>query len=207
MPLPDHLVRDPRIKRTRQLLQDGLRRLLRRRPLDEILVQEITEESTVNRATFYDHYGDKFDLFNAMIAADFRKLLDQRNVHFDGTCSSGLAAIVYAVSDYLQQLHREQVQCTRPASTGPLVDAAVTLAVRDVLLEGLKNERSSPLLPCEVVASMVSGAIYWAVKEWMHRTNWQADEVAMQAVVQQSQQLIGRCTGLRQSGDSGPSSN
>jgi len=31
--------------------------------------------STVNRATFYDHYTDKFALFDAMVANDFRKML------------------------------------------------------------------------------------------------------------------------------------
>jgi hypothetical protein len=33
-------VRDPRIKRTRQLLQEALRKLLQTKPFDEILVQD-----------------------------------------------------------------------------------------------------------------------------------------------------------------------
>ena len=184
MPVPDHAVRDPRIKRTRHLLQDGLRKVLRQKPLEEILVQDITEAATVNRATFYDHYSDKFDLFNSLIAADFQKLLDERNVCFDQNCSSGLAAIVLAVGDYLEHLHQDQAACTRQASSGPLTDAAITLAIRRIVLDGLqKKARRSPM-PNEVLASLVSSAIYGAVKEWMARTKWQADEAALSSLVQ-----------------------
>jgi len=77
MPISDCDVRDPRIRRTRQLLQDALRKLLQIKRLDEILVQDITAAATLNRATFYDHYSDKFALFDAMIAGDFHKLLQE----------------------------------------------------------------------------------------------------------------------------------
>lgn len=183
MPLPDHSVRDPRMKRTRQLLQDGLRKLLREKSLDEILVQDITDAATVNRATFYDHYSDKFNLFDSMIAADFQKLLEQRNVCFDGSCSSGLAAIVLAVGDYLEQVHREQAPCTHPVSSGPLVDAAITLAIRGIVLEGLEKQARLSPFPRAVAASLASGAIYGAVKEWLSKTNWRVDEAALLSVV------------------------
>src|ERR1700730_812116 len=71
--------------------------LLQKKGLDEILLQDITEGATVNRATFYDHYTDKFGLFDAMIASDFHKLLEERNIRIDGSCSSGFAAIILAV--------------------------------------------------------------------------------------------------------------
>src|ERR1700736_6545592 len=70
MPISDCDVRDPRMSRARQLLQEGLRKLLQTKRLDEILVQDITDAATVNRATFYDHYSDKFAIFEAMIAGD-----------------------------------------------------------------------------------------------------------------------------------------
>jgi AcrR family transcriptional regulator len=75
MPISDCEVRDPRVRRTRQLLQDAFRNLLRSRGLDEISVQEITEAATVNRATFYDHYTDKFALLEEMVAGGFHAFL------------------------------------------------------------------------------------------------------------------------------------
>ena len=38
------------------------------KPFDEISVQDIAEAATVNRATFYDHYTDKYSLLEANIA-------------------------------------------------------------------------------------------------------------------------------------------
>ena len=54
---------DPRVKRTRKLLQDALLELLAEKSFDAITVQDIAERSTINRATFYAHFVDKYDLF------------------------------------------------------------------------------------------------------------------------------------------------
>ena len=50
---------DPRILRSRQMLMEALARLLDRKEFDGISVQEIADEATLNRATFYLHYADK----------------------------------------------------------------------------------------------------------------------------------------------------
>ena len=68
-PISDCEVRDPRIRRTRQLLQGALQSLLLTRSFEEISVQEIAEAATVNRATFYDHYTDKFALLDALVGS------------------------------------------------------------------------------------------------------------------------------------------
>jgi AcrR family transcriptional regulator len=171
------------MKRTRRLLQDSLRALLKVKTLDEILVNDITSAAGINRATFYDHYSDKFGLFNALISAEFSRLLTEQKVSMDESCSSGLAAIVMAVGRYLEQLHGDGVECTRQASTGPLIDAAVTLAVREVFLDGFKKNRGRFLVSREVLASAVSAAVYAAVKESMSKTSWHADERTLRALV------------------------
>src|SRR5882757_7069210 len=99
MAISDCDVRDPRIRRTRQLLQSALQTLMQTKSFDEISVQDITELATVNRATFYDHYTDKFALLDAMVAGGFHRLLHERNVTFDGTCSAALGALVLAACD------------------------------------------------------------------------------------------------------------
>src|ERR1700687_3588662 len=85
---------DPRIRRTRQLLQDALRRLLVEKEFDKISVQDITEAATLNRATFYAHYPDKFALLGELIRVNFLDLFAQRNVRFDGSWSSAFRGII-----------------------------------------------------------------------------------------------------------------
>src|ERR1700680_457243 len=95
---------DPRIRRTRQLLPSALRKLLEVKECDRISVQDVTEAATVNRATFYAHYEDKFALLGELIRVTFLDLLAQRNAKFDGGCSTGLPVIILAVWDYLREL-------------------------------------------------------------------------------------------------------
>lgn len=165
MPISDCEVRDPRIKRTRQLLQNAFRDLLQSRSLDEISVQEITDAATVNRATFYDHYTDKFALFEAMVAGGFHALLQERNVRFDGTCGSAVTAIVLAACDYLTQSHAGAEGCNKHSAFQPLMDAAITRSIRRTLMPGIRRDGAAAL-SAEVIANAASWAIYGAVKEW-----------------------------------------
>jgi len=164
MPTSDCEVRDPRIRRTRQLLQSALRNLLQTTAFDDISVLDIAEAATVNRATFYDHYTDKFALFEAMVAGDFHSLLEERNVRFDGTCSSAIRAIVLAVCDYLSERYSGAFQ--------PLMDAAITAAIRRILVEGMRTRHpEATALPPDLIANAASWAIYGAVRQWLETPN------------------------------------
>ena len=57
-PLPS----DPRIKRTRKLLQQAMIDLTVERGFAAITVADITERAEMNRSTFYRHFLDKYDL-------------------------------------------------------------------------------------------------------------------------------------------------
>lgn len=154
------------MRRTRQLLQEALRKLLQKKRFDEILVQDITHAATVNRATFYDHYVDKFALFDAMVARDFHTLLEQRNIKFDGTCSSAMAAIILAVCDYLEEIHANRANCAKQGSFSSLMDAAITRAIQIVIRDGLQTRAPRSGISPEILASTISWAIYGAAREW-----------------------------------------
>ena len=51
---------DPRVKRTRKLLQQAFLELFQEKGFASISIQDITERATVNRATFYAHFPDKY---------------------------------------------------------------------------------------------------------------------------------------------------
>lgn len=169
MPISDCEVRDPRVRRTRQLLQGALRDLMQQKGLDEISVQDITEAATVNRATFYDHYTDKFALLAAMVGGGFHKLLAERDITFDGSCPSAVHAIVLATCDYLMMAHKNSGGCNCNSQFEPLIEAALVSAIRRVLLKGLSVRPDKLLRPApELVATTASWAIYGAVKEWFY---------------------------------------
>jgi AcrR family transcriptional regulator len=153
---------DPRIRRTRQLMQQALEKLLKNKGFDAISVQDIADAATINRATFYDHYTDKFSLLECMVGSRFHDLLAERNLQFDVTCQSALQAIVMALCDYLTRMRGPD--CKRQLE--PHMETAIIAVVRRTLLEGLQRHPRENAITPEMVAATASWAIYGAVKAW-----------------------------------------
>lgn len=156
---------DPRIRRTRQLLQDALRKLLEQKGFDDITVQDITEAATLNRATFYAHYPDKFALLEELIRVSFLQLLAQRNVSFDGTCPAAFRAIILALCDYLLEIQKSQ--SSDRLQFEPFVEATVIDQIRLMLMEGFRRNPQQRRISAEMIAATASWTIYGSVKQWV----------------------------------------
>lgn len=192
MPISDCEVRDPRIRRTRQLLQGALKQLLESKPFEDISVQDITEAATVNRATFYDHYTDKFALLEALIAGGFHWMLAERSVQYDGTCPSAAAAIVLAACDYLATLRATQGDCgNRRSNVEALEDAAMIAAIRRVLEHGMEKYTGVPEERRAMQSAAASWAIYGAVKEWLNTPHRCLPDAVVPQIVAMVTPLLG----------------
>lgn len=66
---------DPRTSRTDALLRDTFIVLLEKKRFEAITVGDIAREAKVNRATFYRHYQDKYDLAENIIEVAFKELM------------------------------------------------------------------------------------------------------------------------------------
>jgi AcrR family transcriptional regulator len=165
-------VLDPRIRRTRQLLQDALAKLLKEKDFDKISVQDIAEAATVNRATFYDHYPDRFALLECMVGSRFHELLAERQVQFDGGCASALKSLILALCDYLAGMRGPDGK----REMEPHMESAIIKVVRRMLLEGLKLHPPNNGIAPEMIAASASWAIYGAATEWAQTSDRCASE-------------------------------
>ena len=59
---------DLRVAVTKRMIQEALIRLLENKPIDKIKVNELCEESGINRATFYRHYETLQDILREIEA-------------------------------------------------------------------------------------------------------------------------------------------
>lgn len=173
-------VLDPRIRRTRELLQQALAKLLEQKEFEKISVQDITDAATVNRATFYAHYPDKFALLECLVAAQFHTLLAERGVRFDGTCASAIRGIILGVGDFLAQTPR--MECERRRQMEPHLESAVVAVVGKMLLDGMKQHPSPTGPSPEMKAAALSWAIYGAAKQWVHTPDRTASEAMADTV-------------------------
>ncbi len=179
---------DPRVRRTRDLLQGALRGLLAEKEFDKISVQDITAAATLNRATFYAHYPDKFALLGELIRVTFLQLLNQRNVKFDGSCSSAFQALILAVCDYLVEAQGSLSSSQHQFE--PFLQDTVIDQIRVVLLEGFREHPLKRRIAPEVIAATASWAIYGAVKQWVNTPDRASQEEFVALALELVQPII-----------------
>ena len=152
---------DPRILRSRQMLMEALLRLLTRKEFDDISVQEIADEATLNRATFYLHYADKNALLQAMTAARFRALIAARGLSFTD-CDGALRAIALGVCDYLAKTTGCPSQLTRMPLEGSIIPV-----VEGIFLEGAAHHSAQPGVDSALLGTTAAWAIFGAARRWL----------------------------------------
>ncbi|MDF2802602.1 MAG: transcriptional regulator, TetR family [Anaerocolumna sp.] len=70
---------DRRVKYTKMVIKDSFVKLLQQKPISKITIKELCEYADINRATFYAHYTDQYDLLQKIedeLVEDINKYLD-----------------------------------------------------------------------------------------------------------------------------------
>jgi len=154
---------DPRVLRSRKMLMEALLRLLNRKEFADISIQEIADEATLNRATFYLHYPDKNALLQAMTAARFRDLIARRGLSFTN-CDEALRGIALGVCDYLA----EASGCPANLAKMPL-EGSIIPVVEGMFEEGAEKHAMAPGTDPKLPAAAAAWAIFGAARRW-HQT-------------------------------------
>jgi AcrR family transcriptional regulator len=152
---------DPRVLRSRRMLMEALLKLLSRKEFEDISIQEIADEATLNRATFYLHYQDKNALLQAMTAARFRDLIARRGLSFTD-CDGALRAIALGVCDYLATT----TGCPSQLAKLPL-EGSIIPVVEGMFLEGAARHGTAPGFHTSMLATAAAWAIFGAARHWL----------------------------------------
>ena len=79
---------DLRIRRTHKFLQEAMIELITEKGFDAITVGDIAERAMINRATFYRHYQDKYDLVAKIFEETTNELVENMKPFRKGTGQS-----------------------------------------------------------------------------------------------------------------------
>jgi AcrR family transcriptional regulator len=157
---PEAGATDPRILRSRRMLMEALAKLLQKKEFEEISVQEIADEATLNRATFYLHYPDKNALLQTMTETRFRNLIERRAITFTD-CHGALRAIALGVCDYLAETAGCPSQLTRIPLEGSIVPV-----VEGMFKDGLALHGTTPGADAAMLATAAAWAVVGAARRW-----------------------------------------
>ena len=156
---------DPRILRSRRMLMEALAKLLMKKEFEDISVQEIADEATLNRATFYLHYPDKAALLQAMTHLRFTDLMKRRGISFTD-CDGALRAIALGVCDYLA----ESTNCPSQLARIPL-EGSIIPVVEGMFRDGLARHGMAAGGDAELLATTAAWAVFGAARRWFQTSD------------------------------------
>ncbi len=162
---------DPRVRRTRKMLMDAFTSLLGEKRFSDISVQDIAERATVNRATFYAHFVDKYALLDEAFSEMFGEVVTNRLPPSAPFTLERLRALILALIQSQARFYDHCQHQSPGRDVAPLMEAKVQQELNTYLLEWLNM---TPLaggragVSREVAASAMSWAIFGAAVEWAH---------------------------------------
>lgn len=100
---------------TKRALEESLKRLLLKKPLDKITISDLTEDCGISRMTFYYHFKDIYDLVEWACVEDAARALEDKKTY--DTWQQGFLQIFQAVEanrpfimNVYHSVSREQVE-------------------------------------------------------------------------------------------------
>lgn len=167
---------DPRIVRTRSLLRDALVELIHERGYEKIKVQDITERAMLNRATFYLHYRDKFDLLcqssedilNGLIDCLHSSLQEKEEIDFlSDQPHRTFIQMFEHISSNSQLFKVFLTEKNMPHFTSRMMEVIV-----DFISEGMNRMQPDDkklTVPREIAVSYISSAFLGVISWWLEK--------------------------------------
>lgn len=148
---------DPRAQRTRQLIIEAFNSLLQTRDFEKISIKDLTEMATINRATFYAHFVDKYALLEAVLVETIQQTFARHLKEEDSLNAESIEQLFLAIV----HLHDDMYAgCRRGYNT---FTSMIEEKTKDEIV--LQLQQLAPTLPIES-ATMLSWALYGSYVQW-----------------------------------------
>jgi AcrR family transcriptional regulator len=159
---------DPRVLRTRKLLEQAFIELMNEKGFQDMTIQDITGRATVNRATFYAHFEDKYDMLDSFIRQYFNEVLADKAPLAPIYTEERLQQIIVTVMEFFAPIHKHCAPTDRQ-QVAPVFESAVQEELMKYLLDWFALAPPT-LVPKGVnpqtAANVWSWAIFGAAFQW-----------------------------------------
>lgn len=157
---------DPRTVRTRNLIMDAFIELSMEKEFKSITIKDITTSATVNRATFYNHFFDKYDLLEKVLSESLmREVIQEVSTH-EVINEESIKAIFLAIIKFQTSLSN---QCSRSYKAfKPQIETIFKRELQVFFSEWAQkqwpNQNETEI---EAFSVMLSWALYGGAAHWM----------------------------------------
>jgi AcrR family transcriptional regulator len=155
---------DLRVRRTLHLLQEKFWELLAKQSFQSITVQDITTLAMVNRATFYDHFDDKYELLQYSIHEWFKETLQKQHTSGGDGSTEELKALMVTTCTFLANLRDHCMP--KDNVILPFIQTTVTDLIAEILISWMEGTTLQSFSDIKLNAAVTSWAIYGAASFW-----------------------------------------
>jgi AcrR family transcriptional regulator len=158
----DQTKTDPRVLRTRKLIMDAFIELSGKKEFKDITIKDITAEAMVNRATFYYHFEDIYDLLEKVLSEVLLINLERKAFEEDELNEHSLVSIFAAITDFQNALSN---RCHRgyEDTIARIIREQLEVIFYNMLRKQRERDEDEAV---KVAAVLLSWGMYGASVEW-----------------------------------------
>ncbi|MGG1550980.1 TetR/AcrR family transcriptional regulator [Paenibacillus ferrarius] len=179
---------DPRVIRTRRLLQDAFASLIQEKDFELITVRDIAERATVNRATFYAHFVDKFEILEVRLMESFMTIMNPRINGHEVLNEETIKSIFLGICEFHKSLNT--ICKRRSTSLVPVFEIQIKEKIQTILLSFIDKDKmlsnSNAQFLINTASIMLSWGMYGAAYTW----NKEGCLISAESFVKQSLPLV-----------------
>lgn len=169
---------DPRILRTRKLIMDSFIELSGKKEFKDITIKDITTEAMVNRATFYYHFADKYDLLEKVLSEVLLINLNCNLIEQNELNEEVISNIFLAITNFQNSLSN---RCHRgyEDTIARIIKGQLEIIFYKMLLKRHSTDGDEAL---KITAVMLSWGLYGASVEWRRNSKVPPEEFIKLAI-------------------------
>lgn len=161
---------DLRSMRTRKFIIDSFIELLEKKDFNSIKISDITSGAMINRATFYHHFFDKYDLLEKVIKEDLMKNVlkelsnnEEFNEEMLGSLFLSITKFHMSLSDRCQRSYQDMAVN---------LEAILKKELEQIIFQALlKKDQDESYEKLRMIATMLSWMIYGASIDWKQNSS------------------------------------
>jgi len=157
---------DPRVLRTRKLIMDSFIDLSGKKEFKDITIKDITSEAMINRATFYYHFEDIYDLLEKVLSEVLLVNLNYDLYQHSELSEETFISIFNAITNFQKSLSN---RCHRgyEDTIARIIREQLEIIFYKMLLKQHIMEEDEAL---KITAAILSWGIYGASVEWRRKS-------------------------------------
>lgn len=149
---------DPRVRRTRRLIQRSFWDLMKKKGYDAVTVSDVTHAAGINRATFYAHYSDKAGVLSDLASSAFLGMVPEKLKEARAFTDEVCRGFIELTNAYVESFY--QVCRFEEKSVAAHVDGGVRESFFELVQAVMVRDPNIPSAGLSAV--LVSSAIYGA---------------------------------------------